>query len=310
MKNFVFFQIPGTPTETNLFWYFIWASIAIFVVVVFFIAYYSIKYKAKSQDETPPQLHGNRKVEISLLFLSTVIVAIFFVLTVNAMNTIQDIPKHPNPDLRITGHQWWWEAHYPHSGVIASNEIHIPAGKKILLQVNSADVIHDWWVPKLGRKIDMFPGMDNYVWMYAPKPGTYLGTCSEFCGTQHAHMRIRVIAQNKKDFKKWQEHQLKPALPVSKNDSLVKEGKALFMSKTCVKCHQIRGTKATANIGPDLTHFASRIRILSDMKTNTKTHLRQWLKNPQKVKPGAHMPNFIFTNRELKALTSYIHHLK
>ena len=116
------------------------------------------------------------------------------------MNEIQTIPDNPKPDIVITGHQWWWEAEYPDSKVITANVVHIPAGKKILLALNSADVIHSWWVPELGRKIDMIPALTNYMWMYAEKPGEYLGTCSEFCGAQHARMRIRVIADSQENF--------------------------------------------------------------------------------------------------------------
>ena len=213
------------------------------------------------------------------------------------MQQIQDIPENPKPDLVITGHQWWWEAKYPQSGVLTANEIHIPVGKRILLEVNSADVIHSWWVPALGRKIDMIPGLKNYIWLYADKPREYLGACSEFCGIEHARMRIRVVADTEEDFKKWTESQLEPV--ITQATPLFDKGKALFEQKTCTNCHGINGTPFSENIGPNLTHFGSRKRFLSDMKPVTRENLKEWLTNPQNVKPGVKMPNFIFNPDEI-----------
>ena len=300
-------KLTDTDIVRHLFLYFIFAAAIIFLLVFFYVIFYSRLYRSKGADE-PEQLHGNDKFEIILTLAAVGITAFFLVMTFEAMGAIQNLPENPEPDLVITGHQWWWEAKYPKSGVITANEIHIPTGKQILLQLKSADVIHDWWVPALGRKMDMIPGLTNHVYMFAAKPGEYLGSCSEFCGAEHARMRIRVIAQKPADFKKWQQHQLRPV--VTKGDTLFAKGKDLFENKTCTNCHAINGTHYDADIGPNLTHFASRSRFLSDWKANNKANLRAWLKNPQELKPLAKMPNFIFSEGELDALVAYIHNLK
>ncbi len=292
----------------ELFLLFLIVASIIFALVLFFVFYFSRKYKSKSNEEIPEQNHGNRKFEIGMTLLVTSIVAVFFVLTVKAMRQIQNIPEKPEPDLIITGHQWWWEAQYPKSGVITANEIHVPIKKNILLQLNSEDVIHSWWVPKLGRKMDMIPGVNNYMWLYADEVGEYLGGCSEFCGDQHGRMRIRVIAQSAEDFKQWQTDQLQPVASVS--EGLFLEGKQLFEEKTCISCHRIKGSKTVSDIGPDLSHFASRKMMLADFKINNRQNLKAWLKAPSKIKEGAKMPDYILTEHELEALTVYINHLK
>ncbi|MGO3184354.1 MAG: cytochrome c oxidase subunit II [Aequorivita sp.] len=304
------FSLETTNVEliNNLFIYFLIVAGIIFFLVVFYIFYYLYKYNAKKRPGLPEQREGSVKVEIFLTAMATTITAVFVYLTISTMGKVQNIPENPHPFLQITGHQWWWEAKYPNSGVITANQIHIPIGKMILLQLNSADVIHSWWVPELGQKMDMIPGNTNYMWLYAEKEGEYLGTCSEFCGQAHARMRIRVTAQKPEDFKVWQAQQLKPVATSENSDFL--DGKNLFEQKTCTNCHAINGTTYHANIGPNLTHFASRKRFLADMKVNNKENLKAWLENPQKVKSGAHMPNFIFSKKELNSLVTYIHNLK
>lgn len=293
----------------ELFQYFLVVAASIFLLVVGYTFYYVFKYSNKKQPETPQQEEGSERIEIILATIATVITGVFVYLTITSINTIQKIPDNPKPFLEITGHQWWWEAKYPQSGVITANQIYIPTGKRILLKLTSADVVHDWWVYKLGRKMDMIPGRYNYMYMYADKPGEYLGACSEFCGVEHARMRIRVIALKPKDFKVWQQHQLQPVVSKTK-DALFEKGKKLFEEKTCTNCHAINGTPYKEDIGPNLTHFGSRKRFLADMLVNNKKNLTAWITNPQKVKPGAKMPNFILSKSEIKALVTYLHNLK
>jgi cytochrome c oxidase subunit 2 len=216
--------------------------------------------------------------------------------------------KKSEPDIVIIAHQWWWDIRYPKYDVITANELHIPVGKKLLMRVESADVIHDWWVPKLGRKIDAVPGQLNYNWIEADTAGVYTGTCSEYCGMEHAWMRIMVVAQDKNHFNNWIKNQQKiPEVPVNKPS---RTGAILFQKKTCANCHSINGTPADSHIGPDLTHLGSRATLLSGMLKNNRVNLSRWLKNPQKVKEGAHMPNFILSKYEINALVSYLEGLK
>jgi len=308
VPNYYFLKITDVDLIEELFVYFLVVASIIFLLVVFFTFFYLFRYGVKKRPETPSQKVGNGNVEYFLATLVTIITGVFVYLTIVTMGEIQTIPENPKPFLEITGHQWWWEAKYPNSGVITANQIYIPTGKKILLKLNSADVIHSWWVPELGRKMDMMPGRDNYMWFYADKEGEYLGTCSEFCGVQHARMRIRVTALNPEEFEVWEQKQLKP-VATSTNKQFLK-GKQLFETKTCTNCHAINGTDFKENIGPNLTHFASRKRFLADMKVNDVKNLRAWLTNPQDVKSGVKMPNFILSESEIGALVAYLNNLK
>jgi len=308
VPNYYFLKITDVDLIEELFVYFLVVASIIFLLVVFFTFFYLFRYGVKKRPETPSQKVGNGNVEYFLATLVTIITGVFVYLTIVTMGEVQTIPENPKPFLEITGHQWWWEAKYPNSGVITANQIYIPTGKKILLKLNSADVIHSWWVPELGRKMDMMPGRDNYMWFYADKEGEYLGTCSEFCGVQHARMRIRVTALNPEEFEVWEQQQLKP-VATSTNKQFLK-GKQLFETKTCTNCHAINGTDFKENIGPNLTHFASRKRFLADMKVNDEKNLRSWLTNPQDVKSGVKMPNFILSESEIGALVAYLNNLK
>lgn len=308
MANPVILNISDVDLIKQLFIYFLIVATIIFLLVAFFTFYYLIKYRAKKGDAEPPQLEGSARMELALALLATAITAVFVYLTIVTMDKIQNVPENPSAFLELTGHQWWWEAKYPNSGVVTANQIYIPTGERILLKLNSADVIHSWWVPQLGRKMDMIPGNDNYMWIYAEKEGEYLGSCSEFCGIEHARMRIRVTALKPSDFEIWQQNQLQPV--ATSSNALFLKGKGLFESKTCTSCHAINGTENTENIGPNLTHFASRKRFLADMKVNNEENLRAWLRNPQEVKVGARMPNFILSESEIDALVAYISELK
>ena len=269
----------------------------------------AIRFRSKKRPEEPPQIFGNKKLEITWTLIPFLILVFFFVLTLRAMIEINTpVGNDPKPDIIIIAHQWWWDMRYPGYKIITANELHIPVGKKLLMAVKSADVIHDWWVPDLGRKIDAIPGRTNYTWIEADSAGTYLGTCAEFCGAEHAWMRIKVIAQTPYEFNQWVNNQKQ--IPSQPNDSTAILGQMLFQKETCGDCHAIAGTPANAHVGPDLTHIASRTTILSGRLTNTRENLMSWLANPQKVKPGAHMPDFRFNKNQLNELVTYLEGLK
>jgi cytochrome c oxidase subunit 2 len=220
-----------------------------------------------------------------------------------------DPPPAPSPDLVVTGHQFWWEAQYPASGAVTANEIHIPIGTPLSVRLDSKDVLHEFWVPKLARKMTTVPGQPNHIWLQADKPGVYIGTCSEFCGIQHAWMRILVVAEEPSKFEEWQRAQLQPGQAAT-SDAAAK-GLALFQTSTCINCHAIRGvTGADARVAPDLTHVASRQQLGAGILENTPANMRRWLKNPQHIKPGALMPDFNFTDQELDELGEYLNTLR
>lgn len=279
----------------------------IFAVVVAIVVYALVRFRWRKGEGDPEQRAGYVPIEIVWTVIPLAIVTVLFVLAARTMGTSDPAPP-PNPDLVIIGHQWWWEARYTKSGVVVANEIHIPIGKPIALKLDSADVLHEFWVPQLARKITTVPGHPNHIWLQADKAGTYLGVCSEFCGTQHAWMHFLIIAEPQERLEMWERAQVAPAAsPVSES---AKKGLALFEQMSCVNCHAIRGTIASAHVGPDLTHFASRTQLGAGIVANTPDNLRRWLTDPQMVKPGAKMPDFKFTHEQVTELVDYIETLK
>jgi cytochrome c oxidase subunit II len=279
----------------------------IFAVVVAMVVYALVRFRRREGEGDPEQKAGNVPIEIVWTVIPLAIVTVFFVLAARTMGTSDPAPP-PNPDLIVIGHQWWWEARYTKSGVITANEIHIPVGKPIALKLDSADVLHEFWVPELARKMTTVPGHPNHMWLQADKAGTYLGVCSEFCGTQHAWMHFLIVAEPQEHFDAWESAQLTPAAPPVTEDA--KKGLALFEQMSCVNCHAINGTIASASVGPNLTHFASRRQLGAGIVTNTPENLRRWLTDPQRVKPGAKMPDFKFTKEQVTDLADYIETLK
>ncbi len=284
--------------------------IAILALVTVLVFYAGFRYRRRPGEGEPPQIFGRKNVEIAWTVGPLAIVIFIFIITMRTMPRADPPPAADDPPaLLIIAHQWWWEAHYLQSHVVTANEIHIPAGKQLLVELRSADVIHDWWVPQLGRKMDAIPGHPNHFWIEANKPGTYPGRCAEYCGREHAWMRIRVIAQPRAQFDQWEQHQLE--IPQKPTTGEAAEGAKLFEKQlTCASCHRVAGTDAKAAIGPDLTHVASRETLAAGRLTNTPSNLRKWLTNPQAVKPGCNMPNFQLTKNQVDELAAYLETLK
>jgi cytochrome c oxidase subunit 2 len=187
---------------------------------------------------------------------------------------------------------------------VTANEIHLPVGKRMLLQLEGGDVIHDFWVPQLGRKMDMIPGHTNWLWVEPTQTGTFLGACAEYCGAEHAWMRIRVIVQPQAEFDAWLRQQTQAAVTPTGGDAA--QGAMLFQQQTCASCHAVAGTGANAQVGPNLTHFGGRDTIAAGVLDNTPDNLAKWLKDPQSVKPGSHMPDLQLTNDQIRALVAYL----
>ena len=286
------------------------AAACMLLLVSFLVVYICIKFRAKEGDSSAPATtKGNNKLEALMIGVPTLLLAYFFYQTVSVEKAVAPpVDKSMKPDVIITGHQWWWEVEYPASKVITANEVHLPVGKHLLMEMRSADVIHDWWVPQLGNKMDLIPNLTNYLWLDIKKPGNYIGACSEFCGAQHAWMRINVVAQTQVDFNKWLAANASNAATPS--DTLAMTGERLFQEKTCGNCHRIQGTDANAIVGPDLTHIGSRQEILTGLMKNNEANLYEWINHPQQIKPGAHMPDFILDKDSVNAIAHYLSGLK
>jgi cytochrome c oxidase subunit 2 len=273
----------------------------VFLVVAVGVVLSVVRFRWRGVDASEPrQIFGSRKLEVLWTVAPLAIVTGLFIVSVRAMVFI-DAPQdsdHP-PDLVITAHQWWWEARYP-NGVVVPWDIHIPAGRRLRARIESADVIHDFWVPELARKMDAVPGRWGYIWLEADTPGTYAGTCSEFCGAQHAWMRFRVIAEPEASFEAW----LKMAARNSMFNDAPAADERLFVNK-CGQCHDVVQGK-----GPSLAHIASRETLGGGILRNTPENLMLWMTNPQAAKPGNRMPNIPLTDAERTAILGYLESLR
>ena len=240
---------------------------------------------------------------------ATILIALFIVSDLYVMSKT-DAPAADKTELKlvVVGHQWWWEARYPASGVVTANEIHIPARTSVDVVARTADVIHSFWVPELNRKIDMIPGQNNRIELYAEEPGTYRGQCAEFCGLQHAHMAFQVIAEPKAEFERWLVAQGEPAAEPS--GALAARGKESFDENACAGCHTIAGTPAEGTIGPDLTHVGSRQTLAALTIENTPRELERWITDPQAIKPGAKMPGLELSRGDIHAIATYLEGLR
>jgi cytochrome c oxidase subunit 2 len=207
----------------------------------------------------------------------------------------------------VSGEQWWWRIEYPHDGgrVATANEIRIPAGRTVLFTLNSPDVIHSFWAPNLGGKMDMIPGRTTRLRLRADAPGVFRGQCAEYCGGPHALMAFEVVALPRPEFDAWLEGQARPAAePVSTE---ARRGRDLFLAAGCGACHTVRGTAATGRVGPDLTHIGSRRSVGLDTLPTTKANIRRFIEDGQHLKPGNRMPPFrIFSAADLDAVAAYL----
>jgi cytochrome c oxidase subunit 2 len=288
---------------------------AIFLVVGGLIVYSMWRFRRRPGEkefEEPPQVYGSNQVELAWTVIPILIVFVLLGVSARVISAIENASPPPNATLEATivGHQWWWEVRYPAYGVVTANEIHVPAadGNQHITRftLESADVIHSFWVPQLAGKTDLIPNRDNFTWIDPPHTGVYLGNCAEYCGTQHAHMLLRVIVQTPADFKKWAAGEAKPAV----DDPSVRTDRAMFESLSCANCHTIRGTSAIGKFAPDLTHLMSRQTLGAGVLTNTPEHLRDWINDPQKYKPGCMMPSMKLNDAELNQVVSYLETLK
>jgi cytochrome c oxidase subunit 2 len=217
-----------------------------------------------------------------------------------------EAPAASSTDLtvRAVGHLWYWEFEYPGTKAVTADELHIPARTPVLVQVASADVIHSFWVPELNRKIDAIPGQTNAIELYADKAGVYRGECNQYCGLQHAHMGFLVFADPPRVFHAWLARQERPAR------ASAALGERVFMQGPCSSCHTIRGTPARGEVGPDLTHIASRTTLAGAAIANTPASLARWVTDAQAIKPGNQMPDIELGRSRLQALVAYLETLK
>lgn len=251
-------------------------------------------------------------IVIGGIVVPTVILVGVFVLTMITQAAIAAPATAPGVTVQVVGHRWWWEVHYldrsPSQIATTANEIHIPVGQPVRLEVVAGDVIHSFWVPQLAGKTDLIPGQKNVMWLEADTAGFYRGQCAEYCGLQHAKMAVSVVAESPAAFSRWLEQQRRPA--VAPSDSGLAAGEAVFAGSACSLCHTIRGTSAGGRFGPDLTHLAGRRTLAAGSLPNTRGNLAGWIANPQAIKPGNMMPAVPLRPSELHLLITYLQSLR
>ncbi|HEY6419039.1 MAG TPA: cytochrome c oxidase subunit II [Candidatus Binataceae bacterium] len=219
------------------------------------------------------------------------------------------LAPHGSMVINVVAHQWWWEFHYADSGIATANELHIPTGQPIRLELNSGDVIHSFWVPQLGGKRDVVPGQTNELTFVANAPGMFPGQCAEFCGLSHANMRFRVFVETPEQFALWASAQKSAPAANPAAEQYAAAGAKIFANSPCTACHTIEGV-SKGYVGPNLTHVGSRTTIAAGIMKNTPDNLAKWIADPAALKPGAEMPPLGLRGKPLADLVAYLESLK
>lgn len=321
--------------QQDLFYLIFWIAVVIFVVVEGLLIYIMFRFRSKKgrENDLPEQTHGNTKLEIGWTILPVLIVIAVTIPTIRGIAETYEPPKAladaPSISVDVVGHQWWWEYKYLDANgdvdFVTANEMHIPVNTVVKLRLYSDDVIHSFSIPRLAGTRDAVPGRENIMWFDATEEGIFVGQCKEFCGESHALMKTIVIAQNPQDYQEWVNKQRSTQEGIATEENV---GWGLFESKGCVGCHTIRGTTAVGEVGPDLTHFGSRITIASNTlhkgpeeltftqffenpaKDSNLVNLERWLANPPDVKPGSLMPALGLSDDETKTLAEFLESLE
>lgn len=333
-------QGPVSEIQKNLFLFTFWIAVIVFIVVEGAILFVTFRYRRKN-DELPVQTHGNLKLEITWTIIPAIIIVIIAIPTVIGIWQTQVMPDEEDSIvINAVGHQWWFEFNYPSEEVVTANELHLPEDTNVIVNIESQDVLHSFWIPKIAGKVDMVPNHENQLWIKADNPGLYYGQCAEFCGVAHAMMRFRVIVHTNEDYQNWLEYMRTPPQDlVSGSDE--DEGRKLFVGN-CSMCHTYDSYKKAAYhkeinsqynrweewkkdkensaivSAPNLTHFGNRITLGAGLKENNYDNLVKWIEDPDSIKIGTRMKNHaaIYTTEnklsdlEIEQIAKYLLSLK
>jgi cytochrome c oxidase subunit 2 len=289
---------------TDIFW---WA-VVVFVIVEGLLLFSVIRYRARPGAAAPKAVHGHTLLEIGWTLAPALILVFIAVPTIRTIFRTDGSAPPGALRVEVVGHQWWWEFRYPALAIRTANELHLPAGRPVALEMTSADVIHSFWAPGLGGKRDVIQGRINRLSFTPETTGTFLGQCAEFCGASHANMRLRVMVETDSAFRAWAaSEQSGPAQPVP--GSLEERGKQAYARGACIACHTVAGV-SSGTVGPNLTHVGRRQTIASGLFDNTAENLRRWIENAPALKPGALMPAMALTPEDRDAIVAYLQSLK
>lgn len=289
--------------EKLVFW-----VVVIFVVVEGLLVYAVIRFRARPGAPDPKPVHGNTALEIGWTIAPALILAFVAVPTVLTIFKTQGAPPPGALQVRVIGHQWWWEFQYPELGIVTGSELHVPLHRPVAVNIETADVIHSFWFPAIAGKRDAVPGHVNHIWFTPDSAGTFPGQCAELCGVSHANMRMKLFVEPPEAFEAWVAQQKRP--PAEPDSStLAGQGRTLYAQSACIGCHTIDGISAGI-IGPNLTHVGSRTSLAGSMFPNDGEHLAKWIARPDQQKPGTLMLNLGLPPEQVNALVAYLQSLK
>lgn len=295
--------VSSASSQIAWLWWFLLAVCTLVFVAVMVLTALAVWVRATPGNRSPL---GNRFIITAGIVLPSVVLVAILVASVRTQVAL----AMPQTELtvRVVGHMWWWEVHYPDHDIVTANEIHLPVGQPVRVELQSADVIHSLWVPNLQGKMDMLPDKTNVTFLMSDREGTFRGQCAEYCGVQHALMGLRVIVLAEDDFDHWvEEHKRSPDVELSETE---RRGREVFFEAACHNCHAIEGTPAVGRRGPDLTHLANRQTIAAGLLENNHGNLSGWVSNPQAVKPGNLMPRTHIPAEDFHALMQYLRSLE
>jgi cytochrome c oxidase subunit 2 len=316
---------PAARSIGGLSWFMTILFLIVSVIMWLLIGYAFYRRSGSLLEHEPIDAGGGQMwIAVGGITIPLIILTVLFVL---GLGLLRDFPIHGmhgeavhaqmahsmKPEIRITGHQWWWQIEYlnddPSQQFTTANELHLPTDRPVNIEVRTDDVMHSFWVPALHGKVDLIPGMTNYIRLQASQPGEYTGQCAEYCGAEHARMRILAVAQSPDEYAAWKEAQLKPGTQPTTADAIA--GQQIFLSGACAMCHEVRGTVAGGRVAPDLTHIGSREYIASNTYRNNDAYLEAWVTHAQSLKPEAEMPNLTqFSGEQLHDLVAYLRQLQ
>lgn len=290
----------------GLFWWMAAGALVIWLLVVALILY---SFHAQ------PEPHQQDRAKILIIgggaLVPTLVLAVLLAFGLAELPRLLAAPPEGSLRIDVSGEQWWWRVRYLSSGapggeaVVLANEIRLPVGERVELRLESPDVIHSFWIPALGGKVDMIPGRVTRLALEPTRTGVFRGACAEYCGASHALMAFNAVVMEQGAFDRWLARQAEPARPPV--GPLAARGRELFFANGCGACHTIRGTPADGVVGPDLTHVGSRTSLGAGTLTNEPAAFRQWLARTEAVKPDVHMPAFgMLPPEDLRALSAWL----
>jgi cytochrome c oxidase subunit 2 len=293
-------------TIAGVWWLMCGLAAAVYIVVASFILVAAFRGR-RTEGGRPSRVRDSTFIWVGGIIVPAVILFVLGAATVHAANTLRQPEKNPLR-IEVVGKRWWWAVAYPDQKITTANEIHVPVGRPLEIGLDSDNVIHSFWVPQLGGKVDLIPGQHNVWRVKATKEGTFRGECAEYCGLQHAKMNFLVVAQSPASFDTWAlRHQQTPPAPDNQSAA---NGQVVFMRAPCAGCHTIRGTTANGTIGPDLSDVGARQALGANTIPNTDGFLSGWIVNSQTIKPGNLMPPIPLSSSDLQALVAYLRSLK